>query len=94
MDSVVDILQKNPAFRLEISAHTDPRGSGAYNEALSRKRAEAARAYLIRKGISEKRIVMNWYGSTRPAVKCPPGVDCDEYTYQMNRRAEFKIIPE
>lgn len=92
MAKVQDILSRHPEYRLEISAHTDSRGSGPYNEILSRRRAEAARDYLIAQGVDARRIVMNWYGESKQAIECPDPDDCEEYIYQMNRRAEFKII--
>jgi len=93
MGEVVRIMKEHPKYRIEISAHTDNRGTGTYNELLSRKRAEATRAYLKKNGIDEQRIVMNWFGETQQAIDCPNEENCEEYIYQMNRRAEFKIIP-
>lgn len=93
MAEVAKIMNDNSQYKIEISAHTDPRGSGPYNEILSRKRAEAARKYLINQGINESRIIMNWFGETKQAIDCPNEENCEEYIYQMNRRAEFKIIP-
>lgn len=94
LTKLIDLMQSKPQYRIEISAHTDPRGSVEFNRILSRRRAEAAKDYLIAQGISENRIVMNWFGESKQVVDCPDPEDCEEYIYQMNRRAEFKIITE
>jgi len=92
MKSVLKIMNENPGYRLEIAAHTDARGTSDYNEKLSRQRAENARQYLIKQGLSKERIVMNWYGKSKLEIDCPPGADCDELVHKANRRAEFKVI--
>jgi len=92
MKSVLNIMKENPGYRLEIAAHTDARGSSDYNQKLSRQRAENAKSYLIKQGLSSDRIVMNWYGKSQLEIDCPPGADCDELIHKANRRAEFKVI--
>jgi len=92
MKSVLTIMKENPGFRLEIAAHTDARGSSDYNQKLSRQRAENAKDYLIKQGLSSERIVMNWFGKSKLEIDCPPGADCDELIHKANRRAEFKVI--
>jgi outer membrane protein OmpA-like peptidoglycan-associated protein len=92
MKKVLQIMKENPDFRLQITAHADSRGSSDYNEKLSRLRAENAKQYLIKQGLSANRIVMNWYGKSQLEAECPPGQDCDELIHQLNRRAEFRIV--
>jgi outer membrane protein OmpA-like peptidoglycan-associated protein len=52
--------------RIRILGHTDDRGSKAYNERLSRRRAEAVKAYLRGKGVAADRMKVEWYGYERP----------------------------
>jgi len=94
LNELVKVLNQQAKMRVEIRAHTDSRGNVAYNQELSRKRAEAARDYLIAKGIGVNRLVMNWFGESQLEVQCPDGVDCDEYKHRLNRRAEFRAIKE
>jgi len=87
LDTLVQTLQDNPKINIELSSHTDQRGKDAYNLALSQRRAEAAVAYIVSKGISASRITAKGYGETRPIVKNPKS----EADYQRNRRTEFKV---
>jgi len=72
---------------VEISGHTDDVGSAASNQALSQKRADAVRFWLINKGIEPDRIIAKGYGEEFPRV---PNTTPDQR--RMNRRIEFKRI--
>ncbi|MBC8033039.1 MAG: OmpA family protein [Chitinophagaceae bacterium] len=87
LDRVVKLLSENPAIEIEMSAHTDSRGSDAYNFKLSDERARSVREYILSKGIDAPRIISQGYGETKPEV---PN-DTDE-NRQLNRRVEFKIL--
>ena len=87
LDRVVKMLVENPAIEIEMSAHTDSRGSDEYNIKLSDNRAKSVVEYIISKGISETRIISKGYGETKPVV---PN-DTDE-NRQLNRRVEFTIL--
>ncbi|MGD0710134.1 MAG: OmpA family protein [Bacteroidales bacterium] len=89
LDKIVDMLKKNPNISIELSSHTDSRGSDAINNRLSQKRAESAANYIISKGIDAKRITAKGYGKTKLLNKC---VKCTDEEHQMNRRTEFKVI--
>lgn len=91
LNKVVTILKDNPTIFIELSSHTDQRGSKNYNYELSKKRANAAIAYITSKGIENYRLTFRVYGKSKLAVDCPNG-DCDEDTHQLNRRTEFKVI--
>lgn len=87
LDRVVKLLKENPAIEIEMSAHTDSRGSDDYNFTLSDNRARSVREYILSKGIAAARITSKGYGETLPVV---PN-DTDE-NRQLNRRVEFKIL--
>jgi outer membrane protein OmpA-like peptidoglycan-associated protein len=87
LDRVVKLLAENPAIEIEMSAHTDSKGSDEYNMVLSDNRAASVRTYILSKGIPESRIISKGYGETRPVVEN----DTDE-NRQLNRRVEFTII--
>ncbi len=93
LDSLVDILKKNPTIKIELTSHTDCRGSDAYNQTLSQKRAESVVAYLIEKGIDANRLTAKGYGETIPIDSCECA-KCSEEQYQRNRRTAFKILSE
>ncbi|HEU4469660.1 MAG TPA: OmpA family protein [Flavisolibacter sp.] len=87
LDRVVKLLKENPSIEIEMSAHTDSRGSDEYNFKLSDNRARSVMEYILSKGIASNRITSKGYGETMPVV---PN-DTDE-NRQLNRRVEFKIM--
>ncbi len=92
LDNLVTILQQNPSMFIELSSHTDSRGSDAYNLKLSDRRAKSAVTYLISKGIDQKRLVARGYWETRLVNRCANGVSCTEEEHQQNRRTEIKVL--
>ncbi len=86
LDRVVDLLKENPAIEIEMSAHTDSKGSDEYNFRLSDNRARSVREYIVKKGIAPERIVSQGYGETKPVADN----ETDDGR-QINRRVEFKI---
>ena len=90
---LLELLQLNPQIIVEISSHTDAKGSDEYNIRLSQKRAESVVSYLRKKGISRSRMIAKGYGKTRPIApnKNPDGSDNPEGR-QLNRRTEFRVI--
>ncbi len=87
LDRLVKILQENPSIRIELSGHTDSRGSDEYNLKLSESRAKSCVDYLVSKGIKADRMEFAGYGETKP-------IDSNETEEGManNRRTEFKIL--
>lgn len=84
-----------PEALIEIEAHTDARGSKAYNKALSRYRAETTRDQLVALGVDASRITVVWRGEAEPVNHCIDGVPCTARQHGLNRRAElFLVIPE
>ena len=92
LDYLYDIMVKYPTMVIELSSHTDARGSDAYNMILSQKRADGAKAYLVAKGIKSEVIVAKGFGETQLVNRCANGVKCDDEEHLQNRRTEFKII--
>jgi len=87
LDKLLNLLQKNPGIRAEISGHTDNIGSDAINLDLSQKRAESVVNYLQNKGIDRLRLVAKGYGSNSPL-----GSNTTEEGRAKNRRTEFRIV--
>jgi outer membrane protein OmpA-like peptidoglycan-associated protein len=73
--------------RIRVEGHTDQQGGDAYNQALSDRRAEAVRRYLVeREGIPAARLGARGYGKSRPL----PGVSQDtEAGRALHRRVEL-----
>ena len=66
LDSLVTLLNDNPNVTIELSAHTDYRGSNEYNKRLSQRRAESVVNYLTEHGIAADRLTPVGYGEERP----------------------------
>lgn len=70
LDSITVALQKYPDHVLLIKGHADYIGSEEYNQALSERRAQAVKEYLIQQGVQNPdRLVTKGYGETQPLVK-------------------------
>ncbi|MER3328617.1 MAG: OmpA family protein, partial [Candidatus Kapaibacterium sp.] len=70
-----------------IEGHTDAIGSEEVNNRLSKFRAENVKSYLIKKGISPRRIKTQGYGESRPIAS-----NNTEFGRKLNRRTEIIII--
>lgn len=92
LDRVVNFLQAYPDVTIEMSSHTDSRGTFQYNEVLSKNRAVSAFKYITGKGVGKDRLKYVWYGERVNATPCPDGIECSEPDHQLNRRTEFKIL--
>ena len=86
LDANIDWLNQVPDAAILIEGHADSRGSRQYNLALGQRRAEAARDYLVSRGIDALRIEVVSYGEELPAN---PGNS--EAAREANRRDEFVI---
>lgn len=92
LDNVVEVMKENTTLEIELSAHTDSRGSDQMNMTLSDNRAKAAAAYIVSKGIDASRIVGKGYGESKLKNECANAIKCTETKHQENRRTEAKII--
>jgi OmpA-OmpF porin, OOP family len=59
-------LKKYPRLRIELQGHTDSVGGDAYNRALSQRRADSVRQYLIEHGVAADRLTARGYGEAQP----------------------------
>jgi len=86
-------LKENSSLIASLRAHTDAKGNDAYNDNLSKNRANTAKRYLIRKGIPTNRIKVETYGEHQPIAKnqLENGNDTEEGR-QLNRRVVLEIV--
>jgi OmpA-OmpF porin, OOP family len=84
---VVDAIVRNDIKRVRIEGHTDNQGNPERNLQLSKERAQAVAAHLIKAGIDASRLEVEGYGDTRPIAPnlTPRG-------RELNRRVEFVIL--
>jgi peptidoglycan-associated lipoprotein len=87
LDSQAQWLSKYPQVRITIEGHCDERGTREYNLALGDRRANAAKNYLVGKGVDAGRISVLSYGKERPLA-----LGSDDESYAQNRRAVTVVI--
>jgi len=82
LDKQAAWLNQYNRYTFTIEGHADERGTREYNFALGSRRAEAAKDYLIAKGVAASRIKTISYGKERPVAVCND-ISC----WSQNRRA-------
>ncbi|HRD42135.1 MAG TPA: OmpA family protein [Ferruginibacter sp.] len=87
LNKVVQLLNDNPALKIEITGHTDNIGNPADNLILSENRAKSVVKYLIANGIAPGRLMSKGYGQTRPIAP-----NNSEENRAQNRRTELKVL--
>lgn len=87
LDEVVEFAGKYKDAQLDVTGHTDNRGTKAYNQGLSERRAASVKAYLVKKGVAASRITTKGYGFEQPVA--------DNKTAEgraQNRRVEIRSV--
>ncbi|MFM7021874.1 MAG: DUF5723 family protein [Flavobacteriales bacterium] len=89
LDELAALLVKKPTWKLRVAGHTDNAGDANKNLKLSKDRTEAVAKYLSEKGVDMSRIIVEYYGSTKPIAdnKTAEGK-------QKNRRVEMTVVFE
>jgi len=85
LDQLVPILKQFPRASIEIGGHTDGFGAPDYNRELSRRRAEAVRQHLVKRGAPNRFTVVG-YGATKPRAN-----EKTQAALRRNRRIELLV---
>ncbi|MEP6590602.1 MAG: OmpA family protein [Gemmatimonadota bacterium] len=86
LDEKVVVFRNNPGLSIAIVGHTGNLGTDAYNLALGMRRAEAAKAYIVSRGIDASRITIQSKGEAQLETTAPGMVG-----QVPNRRAIFRL---
>lgn len=86
LENLLELLKEKNSMNCVLEGHTDDVGSDDFNMKLSKERADAVKAWLVKNGIKSSRIETKGYGKSRPLVK-----DTTEEARAMNRRVEIKL---
>jgi peptidoglycan-associated lipoprotein len=87
LDDKVTVFRANPAMRIVISGFASQPGTENYNMALGLRRAEAAKAYLVSRGVDPIRIEIATKGEGQLLVEGP-----GEVADAANRRGQFRLL--
>jgi len=87
LDQIASGLKAQPTVTVEIGGHTCNIGTEQYNLALSKRRANTVRDYLVQQGIDASRLTAEGYGEFSPVAS-----NDTEEGRQQNRRVEFRIL--
>ncbi len=87
LDHFLKMLKSNKKIEIEISGHTDSKGSEQSNQKISLNRAESIEDYLIIKGIDKTRITTTGKGEIQPIT-----TNDTKEGREQNRRVEIRII--
>ena len=93
LNEAAEILKRYPELKVEVAGHTDSKGTDAYNQALSERRARAVYDYLTSNGVDASRLAgPNGYGESRPIAPNTneDGSDNPEGRAR-NRRTELNV---
>ena len=82
LNAQAEWLNTNTDYSAIIEGHADEQGTREYNLALGERRANAAREYLVSRGVAGNRLQVVSFGKERPIEICS-----EESCYANNRRA-------
>jgi outer membrane protein OmpA-like peptidoglycan-associated protein len=87
VEVMVKLLTAQPSLKLKLTGHTDSRQTVKYNVELSKNRVFETRKYLMKNGVSAKRMKLSWFSELVPAA---PNKTVDGM--KLNRRVELQIV--
>lgn len=87
LDDAASILAARSRVRVEIGGYTDNTGKPETNLALSDKRAQSVKTYLVSKGVSVSQLETKGYGEANPVAD-----NATKEGRAKNRRIEFKVL--
>jgi len=88
LDTLAQLLKRNPALRLEVQGHTDNQGNPTLNQQLSLRRAEVVCQYLVARGVAAGRLQPLGLGGTQPIA------DNSQFAERpRNRRVVLRPLP-
>ena len=87
LDEGIALLQKNSDKEVVVEGYTCSMGTESYNKALSLRRAQSVKDYMVGKGIADTRLSAEGYGEENPVAD-----NATREGRETNRRVEFKVI--
>ena len=91
LDEYAAMLKENSYLQVEVSGHTDSKGSLDHNLVLSEKRAQNVMDYLILQGVDSSQLSCKGYGEEFLTNECDDDIWCSKEKHAKNRRIDFNI---
>jgi outer membrane protein OmpA-like peptidoglycan-associated protein len=82
------LTRQDAESKITVEGYTDSQGDAPYNQALSQRRAEAVREYLVSRGVGADRVTAQGFGLTRPIAD-----NGSAEGRANNRRVEIVVQP-
>ncbi len=91
LDSISACLVKHPGVHLDVAGHTDSKGTNAYNDVLSEKRAKFVKTYMLQRGVRTNQLDSKGYSENVPTA--PNSVNGEDFKQgrAQNRRVELRV---
>ena len=86
LDKWLEVIQSQLNWKIELTGHTDERGTDEYNLTLSKQRVESVSSYLVKMGVDANRITTIGEGKRKPL-----SLGKDEIAHAINRRVEIRF---
>ena len=87
LSRIAGIILTSHDYTISVNGHTDDVGSDAYNQALSERRAQAVRDYLVKAGLPAQILTVQGHGKSLPLVR-----GTSEAARAKNRRVELGLV--
>src|SRR4030095_7628227 len=87
LSRIAGIILTSHDYTISVNGHTDDVGSDAYNKALSQRRAQAVRDYLVKAGLPPGIMSVEGHGKSLPLVK-----GTSDAARAKNRRVELGLV--
>lgn len=87
LDKIANALSNHQDFGVQFDGHADYTGPEEYNLGLSERRANSAKGYLLKKGIVDNRIRLQYFGESKPAQD-----NRTKAGRALNRRVEYSLF--
>ena len=87
LDRIVHFQAEHPQCQIAIKGYTDSKGSFAHNMRISTERAETAKNYLVRRGVSAAKIQATGFAAEKPTTGVKAPLD-----QRLSRRVEVDVV--
>ncbi|MCP4439032.1 MAG: OmpA family protein [Aureispira sp.] len=92
LDTLGQILTKNPNFKINLDVHTDAINSSRLNYILAKTRVKILEKELTKRGILTEQVVMRAVGEDEILNRCVEGINCPKEEHAENNRVAISIV--